>query len=141
MRVGLGYLTLNRVANTLSGGECQRIKLAPRWVLPWWALCIFSMSPALACTRAIPTRLISVLEILQNLGNTVIVVEHEEEVMRAADQIIDIGPDAGSHGGHLVFQGSLEELMEDGQTHTARYLSGREGIPVPEHRRKWRNGI
>src|SRR5690606_5278579 len=87
------------------------------------------------------TRLVSVLELLRNLGNTVIVVEHEEEVMRMADQIIDIGPDAGTHGGELVFQGTLDELMEHGQTHTARYLSGREMIPVPKHRRTWRNSL
>ena len=140
-RVGLEYLTLNRVANTLSGGEFQRIKLSTSLGSALVGSMYILDEPSIGLHPRDTTRLISVLELLRNLGNTVIVVEHEEEVMRAADQILDIGPDAGSHGGELVFQGSLEELMADGQTHTARYLSEREVIPVPGYRRKWRDRI
>jgi excinuclease ABC subunit A len=140
-RVGLEYLTLNRVANTLSGGEFQRIKLSTSLGSALVGSMYILDEPSIGLHPRDTTRLISVLEILRNLGNTVIVVEHEEEVMRAADQILDIGPDAGTHGGELVFQGSLRELMEDGQTHTARYLSNRDGITVPEYRRKWRDRI
>ena len=81
-------------------------------------------------------RLISVLESLRDLGNTVVVVEHEEKVMRAADQIIDIGPDAGSRGGELVFQGTLKEMLKKGKTYTAHYLNGTEELPVPEKKKK-----
>jgi excinuclease ABC subunit A len=140
-RVGLEYLTLNRVASTLSGGEYQRIRLSTSLGSALVGSMYILDEPSIGLHPRDTTRLISVLEILRNLGNTVIVVEHEEEVMRAADQILDIGPDAGTHGGQLVFQGGLDELMEHGQTHTARYLSGREVIPVPEHRRKWRDRI
>lgn len=140
-RVGLEYLTLNRVANTLSGGEFQRIKLSTSLGSALVGSMYILDEPSIGLHPRDTTRLIGVLEILRNLGNTVIVVEHEEEVMRAADQILDIGPDAGTHGGELVFQGSLQELMEDGQTHTARYLSNREQIAVPAYRRKWRDRI
>ncbi|WP_017731056.1 excinuclease ABC subunit UvrA [Nafulsella turpanensis] len=139
--VGLEYLTLNRVANTLSGGEFQRIKLSTSLGSALVGSMYILDEPSIGLHPRDTTRLISVLELLRNLGNTVIVVEHEEEVMKAADQILDIGPDAGSHGGELVFQGSLEELMADGQTHTARYLSEREQIPVPDFRRRWRDRI
>ena len=141
IRVGLEYLNLNRVANTLSGGEFQRIKLSTSLGSALVGSMYILDEPSIGLHPRDTTRLVSVLELLRNLGNTVIVVEHEEEVMRTADQIIDIGPDAGSHGGELVFQGTLEELMEHGQTHTARYLSGRERIPVPKHRRSWRNSL
>lgn len=141
IRVGLEYLNLNRVANTLSGGEFQRIKLSTSLGSALVGSMYILDEPSIGLHPRDTTRLVSVLELLRNLGNTVIVVEHEEEVMRTADQIIDIGPDAGSHGGELVFQGTLEELMEHGQTHTARYLSGRESIPVPKHRRTWRNSL
>ena len=140
-RVGLDYLTLNRVANTLSGGEYQRIKLSTSLGSALVGSMYILDEPSIGLHPRDTTRLISVLELLRDLGNTVVVVEHEEEVMRAADQILDIGPDAGTHGGELVFQGKLEELMEHGETHTARYLSGREAIPVPEYRRKWRDRI
>lgn len=141
MHVGLEYLTLNRVANTLSGGEFQRIKLSTSLGSALVGSMYILDEPSIGLHPRDTTRLVSVLELLRNLGNTVIVVEHEEEVMRMADQIIDIGPDAGTHGGELVFQGTLEELMEHGQTHTARYLSGREMIPIPKHRRTWRNSL
>lgn len=86
-------------------------------------------------------KLVSVLEDLRNIGNTVIVVEHEEEVMRAADQIIDIGPDAGAHGGQLIFQGSIEEMKDENVSHTSRYLHGAEGISVPKRRRAWHDFV
>jgi excinuclease ABC subunit A len=86
-------------------------------------------------------RMVEVLKSLRDLGNTVIVVEHEEEVMRAADQLIDIGPDAGSHGGELVFQGTIDQLDENVKSHTTDYLSGREKIPVPKSRRKWKDSV
>ena len=140
-RVGLEYLNMNRVANTLSGGEYQRIKLSTSLGSALVGSMYILDEPSIGLHPRDTTRLIGVLEILRNLGNTVIVVEHEEEVMRAADQILDIGPDAGTHGGELVFQGTLEELMEHGKTHTAQYLSGREEIPVPAYRRKWRDRL
>ncbi len=140
-QVGLEYLTLNRVANTLSGGEYQRIKLSTSLGSALVGSMYILDEPSIGLHPRDTARLINVLELLRNLGNTVVVVEHEEEVMHAADQILDIGPDAGSHGGELIFQGTLEELMEHGETHTARYLSGRAAIPVPEYRRKWRDRI
>jgi len=132
LKVGLGYLNLNRLTNSLSGGEYQRIKLAT------------SLGSALVGSMYImdAARMVEVLQSLRDLGNTVIVVEHEEEIMRAADQIIDIGPDAGSHGGELVFQGALKELNPNKViSHTTDYLSGRETIPVPKTRRKWKDAI
>lgn len=140
-RVGLEYLNMNRVANSLSGGEYQRIKLSTSLGSALVGSMYILDEPSIGLHPRDTTRLIGVLEILRNLGNTVIVVEHEEEVMRAADQILDIGPDAGTHGGELVFQGTLAELMEHGKTHTAQYLSGREQIPVPAYRRKWRDRL
>ena len=86
-------------------------------------------------------RMVEVLKSLRDLGNTVIVVEHEEEIMRAADQIIDIGPDAGSHGGKLVFQGGIKDITAKTQSHTAEYLFGTEKIAVPSQRRKWKDSI
>jgi excinuclease ABC subunit A len=86
-------------------------------------------------------RMVEVLKSLRDMGNTVIVVEHEEEIMRAADQIIDIGPDAGSHGGELIFQGSQHELNGKVKSHTVDYLNGTEKIPVPKHRRKWKDAV
>jgi excinuclease ABC subunit A len=141
IRVGLEYLTLNRVSNTLSGGEFQRIKLSTSLGSALVGSMYILDEPSIGLHPRDTTRLVSVLELLRNLGNTVIVVEHEEEVMRMADQIIDIGPDAGTHGGELVFQGTLSEMMAHGGTHTARYLSGRESIKVPKHRRPWRNSL
>ncbi|MBL7866271.1 MAG: excinuclease ABC subunit A, partial [Cyclobacteriaceae bacterium] len=85
--------------------------------------------------------MVQVLQSLRDLGNSVIVVEHEEEIMRAADQLIDIGPDAGQHGGHLVFQGTIDDIGPGTKSHTADYLSGRETIPVPVRRRKWKDSV
>jgi len=140
-RVGLGYLTLNRLTNSLSGGEFQRIKLATSLGSALVGSMYILDEPSIGLHPRDTTRLVSVLESLRDLGNTVVVVEHEEEVMRSADQIIDIGPDAGSHGGELVFQGTLDEILEDGTTYTGQYLSGEKGIAVPEVRRKWRDRV
>lgn len=140
-RVGLGYLTLNRLTNTLSGGEYQRIKLATSLGSALVGSMYILDEPSIGLHPRDTDRLISVLKSLRDLGNTVVVVEHEEKVMQSADQIIDIGPDAGSHGGELVFQGSLEALMADGATYTAKYLNGTERLEVPTQRRKWRDSL
>ncbi len=139
-RVGLGYLTLNRMTSTLSGGEFQRIKLATSLGSALVGSMYILDEPSIGLHPRDTQKLVGVLESLRDLGNTVIVVEHEEEVMRAADQIIDIGPDAGVHGGELIFQGDLKEL-DKGEGHTADFLTGRENITVPGQRRKWKDSI
>ncbi|GAB4048619.1 excinuclease ABC subunit UvrA [Spirosoma litoris] len=161
-RVGLGYLTLNRLTNTLSGGEYQRIKLATSLGSALVGSMYILDEPSIGLHPRDTKRLVSVLESLRDMGNTVIVVEHEEEVMRAADQLIDIGPDAGSLGGHLVFQGTWEEIAGSAEhgaqstgsdatsallapstlpSHTLDFLTGRETVPVPSFRRKSANFI
>lgn len=143
-KVGLGYLTLNRLTSTLSGGEYQRIKLATSLGSALVGSMYILDEPSIGLHPRDTTRLIEVLKTLRNLGNTVIVVEHEEEVMRAADELIDIGPDAGSHGGELVFQGNIAALEKQNgaaNTYTARYLSGADTVPIPENRRKFRKSI
>ncbi|SOE20565.1 excinuclease ABC subunit A [Spirosomataceae bacterium TFI 002] len=138
-RVGLGYLTLNRLTNSLSGGEFQRIKLATSLGSALVGSMYILDEPSIGLHPRDTQRLVSVLESLRDLGNSVIVVEHEEEVMKTADDIIDIGPDAGNLGGELMFQGSLDELMKlNGTTnsHTVNFLQGKEQIPIPKHRRK-----
>jgi excinuclease ABC subunit A len=147
-KVGLGYLTLNRVTSTLSGGEFQRIKLATALGSALVGSMYILDEPSIGLHPRDTAKMVEVLKSLRDMGNTVIVVEHEEEIMRAADQIIDIGPDAGSHGGHLVFQGSIEEISarllngrEKVVSHTTDYLSGREKISVPSLRRKWKDSI
>lgn len=140
-RVGLGYITLNRLTNTLSGGEYQRIKLSTSLGSALVGSMYILDEPSIGLHPRDTDRLISVLETLRDLGNTVVVVEHEEKVMRSADQIIDIGPDAGSHGGELVFQGTLTEMLSKGETYTAKYLNGTEQMMVPDHRRKWKDHI
>ncbi|WP_276499797.1 excinuclease ABC subunit UvrA [Pontibacter litorisediminis] len=140
-RVGLGYLTLNRLSNTLSGGESQRINLATSLGSALVGSMYILDEPSIGLHPKDSEQLIGVLRSLQQLGNTVIVVEHEEEMMRAADQLIDIGPEAGTGGGNLMFQGTLEELTKKADTYTSRYLSGRMEVPVPPQRRKWRNAI
>lgn len=139
-RVGLGYLTLNRMTSTLSGGEFQRIKLATSLGSALVGSMYILDEPSIGLHPRDTKRLVGVLESLRDLGNTVIVVEHEEEVMRAADQIIDIGPDAGIHGGELIFQGVLSEL-DNGKGHTADFLTGREEIKIPVQRRKWKDAV
>jgi excinuclease ABC subunit A len=113
-KVGLGYLTLNRVTATLSGGEFQRIKLATSLGSALVGSMYIMDEPSIGLHPRDTARMVEVLKSLRDMGNTVIVVEHEEEIMRAADQIIDIGPDAGSHGGELIFQGSQHELNGTG---------------------------
>lgn len=141
VKVGLGYLTLNRLTATLSGGEYQRIKLATSLGSALVGSMYILDEPSIGLHPRDTSRMVEVLKSLRDLGNTVIVVEHEEEIMRAADQIIDIGPDAGSHGGQLVFQGTLKEMNGKVKTHTTDYLSGRETIPIPAFRRKWSDSI
>jgi excinuclease ABC subunit A len=140
-KVGLGYLTLNRLSSTLSGGEFQRIKLATSLGSALVGSMYILDEPSIGLHPRDTQKLIEVLHSLRDLGNTVIVVEHEEEVMRAADQIIDIGPDAGSHGGELIFQGKISEITRETNSHTARYLSGIEGISIPKFRRQSSNYI
>jgi excinuclease ABC subunit A len=141
VQVGLGYLTLNRITSTLSGGEYQRIKLATSLGSALVGSMYVLDEPSIGLHPKDTARMIEVLESLRDLGNTVIIVEHEEEIMRAADQIIDIGPDAGSHGGQLVFQGTINEINGKAKSHTTDYLSGRGKIPIPAQRRKWNDSI
>ncbi len=140
-KVGLGYLTLNRLTNTLSGGEFQRIKLATSLGSALVGSMYILDEPSIGLHPKDTERMVQVLKSLRDLGNSVIVVEHEEEIMRAADQLIDIGPDAGQHGGHLVFQGTVADITNDTKTHTADYLSGKEKIPIPTRRRKWKDAV
>lgn len=140
-KVGLGYLTLNRQTSTLSGGEFQRIKLATSLGSALVGSMYILDEPSIGLHPRDTEKLVEVLKTLRDLGNTVIVVEHEEEVMRAADQIIDIGPDAGTGGGNLVFQGDLDELKYENNTYTARYLNGIDFIPIPKFRRKFKDAI
>jgi excinuclease ABC subunit A len=137
-RVGLGYLTLNRLTSTLSGGEFQRIKLATSLGSALVGSMYILDEPSIGLHPRDTERLISVLELLKSMGNTVIVVEHEEDIMRAADQIIDIGPEAGRHGGNLIFQGNLDAALKDTKTdsHTLRFLQGTDKIEIPTFRRK-----
>ncbi|MFZ2905835.1 MAG: excinuclease ABC subunit UvrA [Cyclobacteriaceae bacterium] len=141
VKVGLGYLTLNRVTATLSGGEFQRIKLATSLGSALVGSMYIMDEPSIGLHPKDTARMIEVLKSLRDLGNTVIVVEHEEEIMRAADQIIDIGPDAGAHGGELIFQGSINQLNGKHTSHTVDYLKGIESIAVPKMRRKWKDSI
>lgn len=146
VQVGLGYLTLNRITSTLSGGEYQRIKLATSLGSALVGSMYIMDEPSIGLHPRDTARMVEVLKSLRDLGNTVIVVEHEEEIMRAADQIIDIGPDAGAHGGALVFQGThsdINKLQKNNhrqiQSHTINYLLGKEKIEVPVRRRKWKD--
>lgn len=141
VKVGLGYLTLNRVTATLSGGEYQRIKLATSLGSALVGSMYIMDEPSIGLHPKDTARMVEVLKSLRDLGNTVIVVEHEEEIMRAADEIIDIGPDAGAHGGELIFQGSIKQLNGKTNSHTVNYLSGRDTIAVPAKRRKWKDSI
>lgn len=138
--VGLGYLTLNRMTSTLSGGEFQRIKLATNLGSALVGSMYILDEPSIGLHPRDTGRLVNVLLSLRDLGNTVIVVEHEEEVMKRADQIIDIGPDAGVHGGELLFQGRIDEL-NGVDSHTARFLQGTDQVAVPPRRRKWKDAV
>lgn len=144
--VGLGYLTLNRMSNTLSGGESQRINLTTSLGSSLVGSLYILDEPSIGLHSRDTDRLIRVLRQLQALGNTVVVVEHDEEMMRAADYIIDIGPDAGRLGGEIVFEGDVKhisekELEENPHSHTLRYLSGKDTIVVPSTRRPWNRKI
>lgn len=139
--VGLGYLTLNRLSSTLSGGESQRINLATSLGSSLVGSMYILDEPSIGLHSRDTARLIHVLRKLQKLGNSVLVVEHDEEIIRAADEIIDIGPLAGRLGGEVVFQGTHEQLESSSDSMTAKYLTGKEKIEVPAIRRKWSNFI
>lgn len=149
INVGLGYLTLNRRSNTLSGGESQRVNLATSLGSSLVGSLYILDEPSIGLHCRDTQRLINVLKDLQSLGNTVIVVEHDEEIMRAADYLIDIGPDAGRLGGEVVFQGNVSDVSENCETllkehprsHTIHYLTGKETIPAPTSRRRWNQYI
>ncbi len=139
--VGLGYLTLNRLSSTLSGGESQRINLATSLGSSLVGSLYILDEPSIGLHSRDTGRLIKVLRQLQKLGNTVLVVEHDEEIIRAADEVIDIGPLAGQLGGEVVFQGNHTELKRKPESLTTKYLTGVEKIEVPKQRRKWTNFI
>ena len=139
--VGLGYLTLNRLSNSLSGGESQRINLATSLGSSLVGSLYILDEPSIGLHSRDTERLISVLRRLQQLGNTVIVVEHDEEIIRAADYIIDIGPEAGRGGGQVVYQGDLSDLRPGSESHTVRYLLHEETIDVPASRRAWNRSL
>jgi excinuclease ABC subunit A len=134
--VGLGYLTLNRLSNTLSGGESQRINLATSLGSSLVGSVYVLDEPSIGLHPKDTNRLIGVLKSLRDVGNTVLVVEHEEEMMQAADHLIDIGPEAGTLGGELIFAGTYDEILTDKKSLTGKYLSGRENIEIPKSRRK-----
>lgn len=140
MQVGLGYLTLNRKSNTLSGGESQRINLATSLGSSLVGSMYILDEPSIGLHPRDTENLIGVLKSLRDLGNTVIVVEHDEDMMRAADRIIDIGPEAGTHGGQVVAEGTLDDILAS-DSFTARYLNGNLNIPVPARRRTPRGHI
>lgn len=139
--VGLGYLTLNRLSSSLSGGESQRINLATSLGSSLVGSLYILDEPSIGLHSRDTERLIKVLRRLQKIGNTVLVVEHDEEIIRAADEIIDIGPLAGQHGGEIVFQGNFDNLRQKAESLTTKYLNGVEKIEVPAFRRKWTNFI
>ena len=138
--VGLSYLTLNRKSATLSGGESQRINLATSLGSSLVGSMYILDEPSIGLHPKDTERLIAVLENLRNLGNTVIVVEHDEDIMKAADMIIDIGPEAGTFGGHLVAQGTYDEILKSDSL-TAKYLNGEMEIAVPKKRRKFKHHV
>lgn len=139
--VGLSYLTLNRLSNTLSGGESQRINLATSLGSSLVGSMYILDEPSIGLHSRDTERLIRVLQGLKKVGNTVIVVEHDEDVMRAADEIIDMGPQAGSQGGTVIFQGDHSALIQGKKSLTAQYLTGDRKIEVPTSRRPWRRAI
>ncbi len=140
-KVGLGYLTLNRISSSLSGGESQRINLATSLGSSLVGSLYVLDEPSIGLHPRDTHLLIDVLKNLRDIGNTLVVVEHDEEIIRSADFIVDVGPGAGRNGGEIVFFGTPEELITEGNSLTAEYLSGRKKIRVPETRRKWSNYI
>ncbi len=141
VEVGLDYLTLDRMSATLSGGESQRINLATSLGSSLVGSLYILDEPSIGLHSSDTTKLISVLKKLQRLGNTVVVVEHDEDIIRAADEIIDIGPEAGRLGGEVVFAGEYDKLLTDSNSLTAQYLTKRMEIPVPKSRRSWNRTI
>lgn len=139
--VGLSYLTLNRLSNSLSGGESQRINLTTSLGNNLVGSLYILDEPSIGLHSRDTDKLIKVLRQLQQQGNTVVVVEHDEEIIRAADYIIDIGPDAGRTGGEIVYEGDLKDLRKNTKSHTVRYLLGEEKIPLPASPRVWNNYI
>jgi excinuclease ABC subunit A len=133
--LGLSYLTLNRPSGTLSGGESQRVHLAASLGSSLVGSLYILDEPSIGLHSRDSNRLIQVLKRLRDIGNTVVVVEHDEEIMRSADQVIDTGPYSGSQGGNIVFQGSVPELLESKESITAAFLRGERQIPVPDYRR------
>ena len=141
MDVGLSYLTLNRLSNTLSGGESQRINIASSLGSSLVGSLYILDEPSIGLHSRDTQLLINVLRDLKDIGNTVVVVEHDEEIIRAADYIIDIGPLAGRLGGEIIYQGDVDKLVSTSDSYTVKYLIGEEGIEVPRKRRKWNNFI
>ena len=139
--VGLGYLTLNRLSNSLSGGESQRINLATSLGSSLVGSLYILDEPSIGLHSRDTDKLIKVLRQLQQLGNTVVVVEHDEEIIRAADYIIDIGPKAGRLGGEIVYQGDMKDLKPGSNSYTVKYLLGEETIERPQTHRSWNNYI
>ena len=144
--VGLGYLTLNRPSNTLSGGESQRINLTTSLGSSLVGSLYILDEPSIGLHSRDTEKLIHVLKDLKSIGNTVVVVEHDEEIINSADYIIDVGPDAGTHGGNIVFEGSaniINDLIIDKfpDSHTLKYLTGNQAVPIPIGRRKWNRSI
>ena len=136
MEVGLDYLSLSRATGSLSGGESQRIRLATQIGSGLVGVCYILDEPSIGLHQRDNDKLIAALKNLKDMGNTLLVVEHDEDTMLAADHIVDIGPGAGSHGGEVVAQGTAEEIMQVEASVTGQYLSGKLSIPVPETRRK-----
>lgn len=144
--VGLGYLTLDRLSNTLSGGESQRINIATSLGSSLVGSLYILDEPSIGLHSRDTQKLISVLKKLRDIGNTVVVVEHDEEIMLAADDIVDIGPDAGQNGGKVIFQGNLKETLSNpevktGGSYTIDYLRGNKSLPVPKLRRPWKEFV
>ena len=144
--VGLGYLTLNRMSNSLSGGESQRINLTTSLGSSLVGSLYILDEPSIGLHSRDTDRLIKVLKELRDLGNTVVIVEHDEEIMRAADYLIDVGPDAGRLGGEIVFEGNAVDINKQSlkkypQSYTVKYLLGQEEIPVPQSHRPWNRKI
>ena len=134
MDVGLDYLTLSRATGTLSGGEAQRIRLATQIGSGLVGVAYILDEPSIGLHQRDNDKLLATLKHLRDLGNSVLVVEHDEDTMREADYIVDIGPGAGEHGGEVVAAGTAQEIMANPESITGAYLSGRKKIPVPDHR-------
>jgi excinuclease ABC subunit A len=141
IEVGLGYLTLNRQSSTLSGGESQRISLATSLGSPLVGSMYILDEPTIGLHSCDTQRLINVLLKLRDVGNTVIVVEHDEEVIKSADYIVDIGPFAGQRGGEVVFSGAYEQMLKNASTLTSQFIKGERSIPLPETNKRWKEYI